>query len=175
MQGARGTALTGDAPSARTRTGLVAAVVAVVVVLDQVTKAVAVAALEGRTVELLGGVLDLVLVRNPGAAFSLGTSATVVLSLLAATVLVVIAVVARRPLAASWALVLGLVAGGAGGNLVDRLTREPGFLRGAVVDFLRLPNWPVFNVADVALTTGAVLGVLLSIRGIGLDGRRDAD
>jgi signal peptidase II len=72
----------------------------------------------------------------------------------------------------TWAVALGLLLGGALGNLTDRLVRQPGFMRGHVVDFLELPNWPVFNIADAALTVAAVLVVVQSLRGVGTDGRR---
>ena len=150
----------------RARLALVVALA--VLAADQATKLLAEARLPGRTVDVVPGVLDLVLVRNPGAAFSLGTSFTVVLSLLAAVVVVAVAVLARRTTSRPWLVVLGLVAGGAGGNLVDRLLRDPGPLRGEVVDFLRLPSWPVFNLADTALTTAAALGVWLSVRDVPL-------
>ena len=155
-------------PPAAGRARLALLVALPVLLADQVTKLLAETHLPGRTVDVVPGVLDLVLVRNPGAAFSLGTSFTVVLSLLAAVVVVAVVVLARRTTARPWLLVLGLVAGGASGNLVDRLLRAPGPLRGEVVDFLRLPSWPVFNVADAALTTAAVLGVWLSVRDVPL-------
>jgi signal peptidase II len=75
----------------------------------------------------------------------------------------------------TWAVALGLLLGGALGNLTDRLVRQPGVMRGHVVDFLELPNWPVFNIADTALTLAAVLIVVQSLRGIGTDGRRGAE
>lgn len=152
------------------------AVLAVVWGVDQATKALAVARLtEGEPVELVPGVLDLYLLYNPGAAFSLATGMTWLLTLVAVGVVVAVAVVARRLGSRAWALALGLLLGGALGNLTDRLLREPGFAVGHVVDFLRLPRWPVFNVADMAVVTAAVLVVVLSLRGVGVDGRRDGD
>jgi signal peptidase II len=148
-------------------------VAAVVVVIDQITKALAVAYLiEGRPVELLGPVLRLNLVRNPGAAFSMGTSFTVILSLLAVGVAVVIVRTARTLGSLGWAVALGGLLGGALGNLTDRMVREPGLLRGHVVDYLQLPNWPVFNVADMAIVGSAILMGYLTIRGLGLSGGR---
>jgi signal peptidase II len=147
-----------------------------VLLLDVVTKVVAVAALEGESpVRLLGGGLYLVLYRNPGAAFSLATGMTWLLSLVAVAVAVVILRLAPRLRSAGWALGLGLVLGGALGNLVDRFFRSPGPLRGHVVDFLSLlaadgSVWPVFNLADSAIVSGGVLLVVLSLLGLDYDG-----
>lgn len=150
------------------------AVVAVVWGLDQLTKALAVDRLvEGEPVELVPGVLDLYLLYNPGAAFSLATGMTWLLTVVAGAVVVAVAVMARRLGSRAWALTLGLLLGGALGNLTDRLLRDPGFGVGHVVDFLRLPRWPVFNLADTAIVVAAVLVVVLSLRGIGVDGRRE--
>ena len=100
---------------------------------------------------------------NPGAAFSLGTSATPVFTVLATVVSLAILWFSRQVISPAWGVALGLIAGGAVGNLVDRLVRAPGFARGHVVDFLALPNWPVFNVADIGVTCGAALVVLLAL------------
>ncbi|MBX6387773.1 MAG: signal peptidase II, partial [Frankia sp.] len=146
---------------------------AVVLALDIVTKIIAVAELTGRApVTLVPQVLDLRLTRNSGAAFSIAGGATVVFSLIAIAVVVVIVVTARRLGSTGWAFVLGAIVGGAMGNLVDRLVRSPGPLRGHVVDWIYLHHWPVFNVADMAVVLGGVLAVVLSARGVGLDGRR---
>lgn len=142
-----------------------------VLVLDQVTKWLAVTYLEGKaSVEVLGPVLKLTFVRNPGAAFSLGGGYTIIFSLLAAAVAVVIVMTARTLSSVAWAIALGGLLGGALGNLLDRLFREPGFLRGHVVDFLQLPYWPIFNVADMAVVCSAGLIVVLTIRGVPLRG-----
>ena len=77
--------------------------------------------------------------------------------------------------ARAWAIALGLLLGGALGNVTDRIFRDPAPFRGHVVDFIELPHWPVFNVADTAICVAAALFVLLSVRGIHLDGRRDGD
>lgn len=141
--------------------------------VDVVSKAVAVAALAHRPpVALVGGLLTLRLTRNPGAAFSIGVGATLVFSLVAVAVIVAILRTARRLRSAAWAAALGLVLGGALGNLTDRIVRSPGVLRGHVVDWIELPHWPVFNVADSCIVTGASLLVLVSLLGIGLDGER---
>ena len=147
------------------------AVAFAVLALDQAAKAVAVRALAGRDpVELFGGLLTLRLVRNPGAAFGIAGGMTVVLTLVAVVVIVAVLRTARRLHSLPWALTLGLLLGGATGNLVDRLLRAPGALRGHVVDMLELPHWPVFNVADMAITTAAAAVVLLSATGRQLDG-----
>lgn len=165
-----------DAPRGGTRLPLLlCGIAAAVVTADQVTKTWAVRALAGRDpVEVVDGVVRLRLVRNAGAAFSFatGTGMTWVFTVLAVAVSVVILRIARRLGNAWWALALGLMLGGAMGNLVDRLFRAPGPARGHVVDFVELPHWPVFNVADSALVSAAVLIAWLGLRGIDVDGRR---
>jgi signal peptidase II len=146
-----------------------------VLTLDIVSKLLVVARLSGRPpVRLLGGFLHLLVTRNPGAAFSVGTSVTLVFSAIAVAVIVIILRTARRIRSLPWALTLGLLLGGAMGNLVDRMFRYPGLFRGYVVDWIQLPHWPVFNLADSAVVCGGVLVFLLTMRGIPLDGRRDA-
>jgi signal peptidase II len=132
-----------------------------------------VARLEGREpIELLGGFLTFEVSRNSGAAFSFAEGATVVFTLVAVAVIVVIARTASRLRSHGWAVTLGLLLGGALGNLIDRLLRAPGPGRGAVVDFISLPHFATFNVADSGITVGAVLAVLLSLRGVEVDGTR---
>ncbi|MGH3941884.1 MAG: signal peptidase II [Pseudonocardiaceae bacterium] len=165
-----------DVKLRRRRTGLLAVMAGVVLVLDVLSKVLAVAFLDPYTpVRLLGGGLYLVLVRNPGAAFSLATGLTWLLSLIALGVILVIVRLAPRLRSARYAVALGLVLGGALGNLVDRLLRAPGPLRGHVVDFLSLlaPDgsvWPVFNLADSAIVCGGALLVLLAAIGLDYDG-----
>ena len=157
---------------------LLSLIAAAVLAVDVATKVAAVAELEGRApVPLLGGLVNLVLVRNPGAAWSLATGYTWVLSLIAIAVVVVLVRVARRLRSTGWAVALGLVLGGALGNLVDRLFRSPGPLRGHVVDMVSLVRpdgtfFPVFNAADAAVCCGGVLLVLLALTGRELDGTR---
>lgn len=179
MQGTRGTSLS-DASDAETtgshrgrrRIGVLLGVAALVAALDQVSKIIALRWLgDGRTVEVVGGVLGLRLVRNPGAAFGIGANLTVVLALIMIAVIVVILTMSRRLRSVPWALALGAMLGGAFGNLIDRLLRDPGLLRGHVIDFLELPNWPVFNLADSAIVAGAVMIAALSLRGVTYDGR----
>jgi signal peptidase II len=117
----------------------------------------------------LGGLVVLHEQRNPGAAFSIAGGATVLFTLVALGIVAVIVRTARRLRSRAWAVTLGLLLGGALGNLADRLLRAPGPLRGHVVDFVDLQwhgrsVWPVFNVADAAIVTGALLAVLLSWR-----------
>jgi len=162
----------------RRRVLLLGSIALLVLAADVVTKVIGVAELEGRPpVELLGGAVYLVLVRNPGAAFSLATGYTWVLSLVALAVVVVIVRISRRLRSTGWAVALGLVLGGALGNLTDRIFRSPGPLRGHVVDTVSLfaPDgsvWPVFNLADSAIVSGGVLLVVLALLGHELDGTR---
>lgn len=152
------------------------AIVAVVIALDQLTKYLAVRELTDRDpVRLVGDLLQLRLIRNSGAAFSFATGMTWVLTAISATVCVVIVRYAFRLGSRWWAVALGLMLGGALGNLVDRFFRDPGFARGHVVDFIAVPHYPIFNVADSAVVCGAVLIAVLGFRGIGLDGRRHRD
>jgi signal peptidase II len=145
----------------------------VVVVADVVSKVVAVAKLSNRPpVHLIDDLLELTLTRNPGAAFSIGVGATVIFTVVAVAVVVVIARTATRLRSVPWAIALGLLLGGALGNLVDRLLRSPGPFRGEVIDWIHLSHWPVFNIADAAITLGAVVAIVASLRGHQLDGRR---
>jgi signal peptidase II len=146
-----------------------------VLVLDQATKWWVQQNMPGREpIEILGDWLRVTYALNPGAAFSLGGSFTVVLTVIAITVAVVIVRMSSRLGSTWWAVALGGLLGGALGNLTDRLFREPGPFRGYVVDWIAVPNWPVFNIADSAIFCSAVLMVLLSFRGIGLDGSRSS-
>jgi signal peptidase II len=173
MQAARGTSLShGDKARRRRLRALLFGCAALVYLLDVVTKHLAVSLLDpGRPVEVVGDVLRLTLVRNPGAAFSAATSFTVVLSLVAVAAVITVLVLSRRVGSPAWALALGLLLGGVAGNLTDRVFRSPGVLRGHVVDFLQLPSWPVFNIADMAINAAAALIVIQALRGRGIDGR----
>ncbi|MCS6712411.1 signal peptidase II [Brachybacterium sp. EF45031] len=154
-----------------------AATAAVVLVADQWSKAWAEATLpllEQRP--LLGPLLHLRLLYNSGAAFGMGAGITPVVT--AVQILISAAVIVymwRTVRSLGWTVALGLVLGGALGNIHDRLLRPPGPFRGEVVDFLELPNWPVFNVADMAVVTGAVLVVLLSVLGVPAEGSADEE
>jgi signal peptidase II len=154
--------------------GTLLAVAAGIFAADLVTKTIVVATLSHRPpLRLLDGLLTLRELRNSGAAFSIGTSMTVVFTLIAVAVVVAILRTARRLRSTPWAITLGLLLGGATGNLGDRLFRSPGPLRGHVVDWIELPHWPVFNVADSAIVCGGILAVLLAARSVRLDGTRD--
>lgn len=172
VQAAGGTSLS-EPRSGRPRLALLLVVAAVVLALDVTTKYLAVERLADRgPVEVIDGVLRLQLVRNSGAAFGLASGLTIVLSLVAAGVIVVILRTAWSLRSGMWAVALGLVLGGAVGNLGDRIFRSPGLFRGRVIDFLELPHWPVFNLADSCIVAGGALIVLLSLRGIRHDGTR---
>ena len=156
------------------RVGLLFGVAAAVFVVDVITKIIAVAALTpDQPVKVIGTLLTLDLVRNSGAAFSFGPGMTIGFTLIAVGVIFFIVRTSRRLHSMAWAVTLGLLLGGAAGNLTDRLLRSPGVFRGEVVDWIQLPHWPVFNVADSCIVCGGFLAVLLAARGIRLDGSRD--
>jgi signal peptidase II len=164
-----------DAPRPRRRLRLLLSVAAVVLALDVVTKVAAVRLLTpGQPVSIIGDTVTWTLVRNSGAAFSMATGYTWVLTLVATGVVIGIVWMGRRLVSPWWALGLGMILGGAMGNLVDRFFRSPGPLRGHVVDFLSIGWWPVFNVADPSVVGGAILLVVLSVFGFDFDtvGRR---
>lgn len=166
LQAARGAALT--------RPRLLLVLLALLTLaLDVGTKVLVVATLEGEApIRLLGGLVSLDASRNSGAAFSFAEGATLVFTLVAVAVAVVIVRALPRLRSSAWAVTLGLLLGGALGNLVDRLLRAPGVGRGAVVDFIHVPHFATFNVADSAITVGALMAVLLSLRGVEIDGSR---
>lgn len=160
----------------RRRQPLLLSVAAVVLTLDIVTKVLAVKLLTpGQPVPIIGDTVTWTLVRNSGAAFSMATGYTWMLTLIASAVVVGIIWMGRRLVSTWWAVGLGMILGGATGNLVDRFFRSPGPLRGHVVDFLSIGWWPVFNVADPSVVGGAILLVTLSALGFDFDtvGRRD--
>jgi signal peptidase II len=162
--------------SRRTLFAVLVAAAVTVYTADQLTKAWAAATLPPEQPRhLIGSLLQLNLIRNPGAAFSIGTGYTWILTLVACSVVAVIVATSRRLGSRGWAWALGLLLGGSLGNLTDRMVRPPGPGRGHVVDFLQLPHWPIFNVADSAVVTAAVLIALLALRGIGVDGARAAE
>jgi len=157
------------------RVGLLFGVAAAVFLADVLTKVVVVATLTPyHQVKVIGTLLTLDLVRNSGAAFSFGPGITIVFTLIAVSVIFFIVRTSRRLHSLAWAVTLGLLLGGAAGNLTDRLLRSPGVFRGEVVDWIQLPHWPVFNVADSCIVCGGFLAVVLAARGIRLDGSRDA-
>ncbi|MFW0791653.1 signal peptidase II [Gordonia sp. CPCC 205333] len=145
----------------------------VVLAADIATKSLAVAHIDpANPISIIGDTVTLTLLRNSGAAFSMATGYTWVLTIIALVVVAVIVRFSARLRSGWWMLGLGLVLGGALGNLVDRIFRSPGPLRGYVVDFVSVGWWPVFNVADSAVVCGAILLVVLTIIGIEFDGTR---
>jgi signal peptidase II len=162
-------------PAGRRRGVVLGCVAAFVLAADAITKAIVVAHLrEDQPVHLIGNVLELWLTRNSGAAFSVGTGQTAVFTLIAIGVIVAIVRTARRLYSLAWAIALGLLLGGAAGNLADRIFRAPGLFRGDVVDWIGVTPryYPIFNLADSAIVCGGILIVLLAMRGYHLDGTR---
>jgi signal peptidase II len=164
----------GNGTGLRRRIGVLAAVAAFVLAADAISKAIVVAHLrDDQPVHLIGNVLMLWLTRNPGAAFSVGTGETVVFTVIAFGVIVYIARTARKLYSLGWAIALGLLLGGAMGNLSDRIFRAPGLFRGDVVDWIAVTRfYPIFNLADSAIVCGGILTVILAMRGQHLDGTR---
>ena len=146
---------------------------AFVLAADVISKSIVVARMaDHQPIRLLGGLLTITLTRNGGAAFSIGTSMTIVFTAIAVGVIVYILRTARNLRSIGWAITLGLLLGGATGNLLDRIFRAPGLFQGHVVDWIELPHWPVFNLADSSIVCAGVLVVLLALCGIRLDGTR---
>ncbi|MET8334674.1 signal peptidase II [Streptosporangium canum] len=190
LQAAGGAPLTGDtvdgvasaAPSGVRRVAVLATIVPIVYFLDLITKTVVLRTLEGREpFVVIPGLLQFRVIFNSGAAFSIGTGMTIVFTFVAAGVVIAILRTARHLRSLPWAVTLGLMLGGALGNLTDRLLRWPsGFGRpspfqGHVVDFIETfpGHFPVWNVADSAIVCGGILAVLLAWRGYQIDGTRD--
>ncbi|MFF8944946.1 signal peptidase II [Streptomyces sp. NPDC014864] len=173
--GATGAA--GDGPAAaelprgRRRIAVLFVVAAFAYALDLISKMIVVARLEHHaSIEIVGDWLKLEAIRNAGAAFGFGEAFTVIFTMIAAAVIVVIARLARKLYSLPWAIALGLLLGGALGNLTDRIFRAPGVFEGAVVDFIAPKHFAVFNLADSAIVCGGILIVLLSFRGLDPDG-----
>ncbi|MFF1446893.1 signal peptidase II [Streptomyces sp. NPDC058274] len=164
-----------QAPAERPRGGrriaVLFTVAALAYALDLVSKLLVVAKLEHHdSIAVIGDWLKFEAVRNPGAAFGFGEAFTIIFTVIAAAVIVVIARLARKLYSLPWAIALGLLLGGALGNLTDRIFRTPGFFEGAVVDFIAPKHFAVFNLADSAIVCGGILIVLLSFRGLDPDG-----
>jgi len=185
MQAARGASLNpGDTTAStpdpdhrpRVRSGALAVFGAIALVgytADLLSKMLAVEHLTDEPpVHVVGDVLTLFLARNPGAAFSTGTSYTLVLTCVATAAAVAVLWVVRRLRSTGWAIGLGFLMAGVLGNLTDRVFRSPGGFRGHVVDFIQLPNWPIFNVADVCINIAAGVIILQAVRGVSIDGSR---
>lgn len=144
-----------------------------VLAVDQLTKLWAVASLsDGHRVNVIGDWLTLYLIRNPGAAFSFATGQTWIFTIIAVAVAVIVVRVSHRLASRAWAVTLGLVLGGAVGNLIDRLVRSPGIFRGHVVDFISYGSLFIGNVADIAIVVAAFTIMALSLVGLSLDGSR---
>ncbi|MFC8719035.1 signal peptidase II [Kitasatospora sp. NPDC057198] len=150
----------------RRRVWLLWAVAAAAYAVDLFSKLAVVAELEGRSsVQLIGSWMELQVQRNPGAALGIGETTTIVFTVVASTVVVVVLRLSRRLASTPWAISLGLLLGGALGNLTDRLFRSPGGAQGAVVDFIAVRDFSVMNLADWAISCGCALAVVLSFRG----------
>src|SRR5580658_4568630 len=183
VQTAPGTSLNGarhaGAPGATgrpRRIGLLVGVAVFVIAADVISKSIVVVKMADHpNIRLLGGLLTITLTRNGGAAFSIGTSMTIVFTAIAVGVIVYILRAARNLRSIGWAIALGLLLGGATGNLLDRIFRAPAAFQGHVVDWIELPHWPVFNLADSSICCAGVLVVLLALRGIRLDGTKAAE
>ncbi|MER7915151.1 MULTISPECIES: signal peptidase II [unclassified Streptomyces] len=153
------------------RIAVLFAVAAFAYALDLISKTLVVAKLEGHApIKLVGDLLELNAIRNPGAAFGFGAAFTVIFTVIAAAVIVVIMRLARKLYSFPWAVALGLLLGGALGNLTDRIFRAPGVFEGQVVDFIAPKGFAIFNLADSAIVCGGILIVLLSFRGLDPDG-----
>ncbi|MCD7437634.1 signal peptidase II [Streptomyces lincolnensis] len=161
----------GTRPRGKRRIAVLFAVAAFAYALDLISKMIVVAKLEHHEpIEIIGDWLKFEAIRNAGAAFGFGEAFTVIFTVIAAAVIVVIARLARKLYSLPWAIALGLLLGGALGNLTDRIFRSPGVFEGAVVDFIAPKHFAVFNLADSAIVCGGILIVLLSFKGLDPDG-----
>ncbi|MEU9382378.1 signal peptidase II [Streptomyces sp. NPDC048279] len=164
-------AVDGRRPGRGRRIAVLFAVAAFAYALDLVSKMIVVAKLEHHApIEVIGDWLEFHAIRNPGAAFGFGGAFTIIFTVIAAAVIVVIFRLARKLYSFPWAVALGLLLGGALGNLTDRIFRSPGVFEGQVVDFIAPKGFAVFNLADSAIVCGGILIVLLSFRGLDPDG-----
>ncbi|MFD9906453.1 signal peptidase II [Streptomyces sp. NPDC059063] len=158
-------------PRGRRKIAVLFGVALLAYALDLVSKMVVVAKLEHHEpIDVVGDLLRFNAIRNRGAAFGMGEAYTIIFTVIATGVIVVIARLARKLYSLPWAIALGLLLGGALGNLTDRLFRSPGVFKGAVVDFIAPKGFAVFNLADSAIVCGGILIVLLSFRGLDPDG-----
>jgi signal peptidase II len=158
-------------PRGKRRIAVLFAVASFAYALDLISKMIVVAKLEHHPpIEIIGDWLRFEAIRNAGAAFGFGEAFTVIFTMIAAAVIVVIARLARKLYSLPWAIALGLLLGGALGNLTDRIFRAPGVFEGAVVDFIAPKHFAVFNLADSAIVCGGILIVLLSFKGLDPDG-----
>ena len=133
---------------------------------DFATKAWALQSLSSEPRKVIGNFLQFTLVHNSGAAFSFATGLTILFSLLALAVVIAVIYFAARITSAGWQLTIGLLLGGVLGNLTDRIFREPSFLSGHVIDWIQIPHWPVFNIADSAICVAAAISFILTMRNV---------
>ncbi|QJT01124.1 signal peptidase II [Streptomyces asoensis] len=158
-------------PRGKRRIAVLFTVATFAYVIDLVSKMIVVAKLEHQApIEIVGDWLKFEAIRNAGAAFGFGEAFTIIFTVIATAVIVVIARLARKLYSLPWAIALGLLLGGALGNLTDRIFRAPGVFEGAVVDFIAPKHFAVFNLADSAIVCGGILIVLLSFKGLDPDG-----
>ena len=134
--------------------------------LDFLTKNWAIENLSATPRKIIGEILQLTLLRNPGAAFSMATGFTIVFTSLSIAVALFIFFSAPRITSLWWAIVAGLVLGGVLGNLTDRIFREPGFLYGHVIDWIEIPHWPIFNIADSSIVIAAAIAIVLTFKNV---------
>ncbi|WAU80195.1 signal peptidase II [Streptomyces sp. Qhu-G9] len=169
--GSEGSSGEAGQPRGRRRIAVLFTVAGLAYALDLISKLIVVAKLEHHEpIEIIGDWLRFEAIRNAGAAFGFGEAFTIIFTVIAAAVIVVIARLARKLYSLPWAIALGLLLGGALGNLTDRIFRSPGVFEGAVVDFIAPKHFAVFNLADSAIVCGGILIVLLSFRGLDPDG-----
>ena len=133
---------------------------------DFATKQWAISNFDSQPQKILGDLLSFTLVRNSGAAFSFATGFSIFFALLALSVVVAVTYYAKRITSTGWQITAGLLLGGVIGNLTDRIFREPGWLSGHVIDWIQIPNWPVFNLADSAIVIAAAISFTLTMRNI---------
>ena len=133
---------------------------------DYVTKTWALSNFSSDPQPVRGTLLQFTLLKNSGAAFSVASGFTLIFSLLAVAVIATIVRYAARITSRGWLTCAGLLLGGVLGNLTDRIFREPGFFLGHVIDWIQIPNWPVFNIADIAISTAALLAFIQTMRNV---------
>lgn len=168
LQTKRGTTLSKSAPQSshsRAVESLLTTALAVIII-DGVSKSLALRTLSTNPKEIIGTFLQFQLTANSGAAFSIAQSATVLLSLLSFLAVGAISIFSKSITSRSWGMALGLLLGGICGNLVDRIFRAPYLLHGQVVDWIRLPHWPVFNLADTSIVVSATTIAILLINDV---------
>lgn len=163
-------------PLAQRRVGVLVTVALLAYTADLLSKIAVVATMtEGGATHSLGGLVSFRLIRNPGAAFGLGVGVTIVFTLITTVVIAAILRTSRRLGSLPWAITLGLLLGGALGNLTDRIARSPSPFRGHVIDFIEVPSWPIFNLADSAICVAGAMMVVLAFRNVPLEGGAKRD